>query len=108
MEAEAGAAAGEHWFPPATRISRDLARESWRRPWYSQVPFLVWVLITVPAIWLCDWVLPACTRPPGGPIVFALVIGIVGVVVQPVLVWAAVRLGWLGVLVLTSSARRWS
>ncbi len=103
MEADAGAALGERSVPPSSGISRDLARESWRRPWYSQVfSFLVWVLVSVPAIWLCDWILPGFhTDRPGGPILFAIVIGVIGVVVQPVLVWAAVRLGWLGVLALT-------
>ena len=37
---------------------------------------------------------------PGGPIVFAAVLALVGVVVQPLLVGAAVRLGWLGVALL--------
>ena len=59
------------------------------------------VLVTVPAVWLCDWLLRAstptarraarcsrrCWRSSG-------------VVVQPLLVGAAVRLGWLGVLLL--------
>jgi uncharacterized membrane protein YvlD (DUF360 family) len=103
MAADAGAEASGRRPAPASRISGDLARESWRRPWYSQVlSFLVWVLVTVPAIWLCDWILPGFhTDRPGGPIVFAIVMGIIGVVVQPALVGAAVRLGWLGVLLLT-------
>ena len=62
---------------------------------------LVSVLVIVPAVWLCDWLLPGMhVDEPGGPIVFAAVMALVGVVLQPVLVWAAVRLGWLGVLVL--------
>ena len=101
--AEAGARASGRPGSPSARISGDLARESWRRPWYSQVlSLLVWILISVPAIWLCDWILPGFhTDPPGGPLAFAFVMGIIGVVVQPVLVGAAVRLGWLGVLGLT-------
>jgi uncharacterized membrane protein YvlD (DUF360 family) len=103
MERDTGVAAGAQLDPSASRISGELARESWRRPWYSQVlSFLVWVLVTVPAIWLCDWILPGFHADrPGGPIVFAIVMGLIGVVVQPALVGAAVRLGWLGVLVLT-------
>ena len=101
--ADAGAGAGGRSVPPASRVSGDLVRESWRRPWYSQVlSFLVWVLVSVPAIWLCDWILPGFhTDRPGGPFSFAIVMGIIGVVVHPVLVGAAVRLGWLGVLALT-------
>ena len=103
MERDTGVAAGAQLDPSASRISGELARESWRRPWYSQVlSFLVWVLVTVPAIWLCDWILPGFHADrPGGPIVFAIVMGLIGVVVQPALVGAAVRLGWLGVLLLT-------
>ncbi len=103
MEADAGAGAGGRSRPPSSHISGDLTRESWRRPWYSQLlSFLVLVLLTVPAIWLCDWILPGFhTDRPGGPFAFAVVMGVIGVVVQPVLVGAAVRLGWLGVLALT-------
>ena len=101
--AEAGAKASGRPGSPSARISGDLARESWRRPWYSQVlSFVVWVLVTVPAIWLCDWILPGFhTGRPAGPVAFAIVMGAIGVVVQPLLVGAAVRLGWLGVLALT-------
>ena len=103
MVADSGAGAGGRSSSSSARISADLARESWRRPWYSQaLSFLVWVAVSVPAIWLCDWILPGFhTDRPGGPIAFAIVMGIIGVVVQPVLVGAAVRLGWLGVLGLT-------
>src|SRR4029077_19182749 len=37
---------------------------------------------------------------PGGPVAFAVVLALLGVVVQPLLVGVAVRLGWLGVAVL--------
>jgi uncharacterized membrane protein YvlD (DUF360 family) len=90
--------------PVSTRaqVAGELTRESWRRPWYAQlVAYLVAVLITVPAVWICDWLVPGFhAGPPGGPFLFALVLGLVGVVLQPVLVGAAVRLGWLGVLLL--------
>ena len=40
-------------------LAGDLTRESWQRPWYSQVTsYLLWVLVTVPAVWICDWLLP--------------------------------------------------
>src|SRR6185437_16977081 len=88
---------------PARGIAGDLTRESWQRPWYSQVTaYLLWVLVTVPAVWICDWLLPGFhTDRPWGPVVFAIVLGAVGVLVQPVLVGAAVRLGWAGVFLLT-------
>jgi uncharacterized membrane protein YvlD (DUF360 family) len=87
----------------AGRVAGDLARECWRRPWYTHViSYLVSVLVIVPAIWICDWVLSGLhTARPGGPIAFAAVIGLLAVLLQPLLVGAAVRLGWLGVLVLT-------
>lgn len=99
MVADAGT--GER--APGRGIAGDLTRESWERPWYSQISsFLLWVLITVPAVWICDWLLPGFhTGEPWGPLFFAIVLGVIGVVVQPVLVGAAVRLGWLGLFVLT-------
>jgi uncharacterized membrane protein YvlD (DUF360 family) len=89
--------------PGAGRVAGDLARESWRRPWYTHVvSYVVSVLVIVPAIWICDWVLSGFhTDRPGGPIAFAAVISLLAVLVQPLLVGAAVRLGWVGVLVLT-------
>ena len=52
-------------------------------------------------MWLCDWVLSGFhVDEPGGPSLRGRV-ALVGVVLQPVLVWAAVRLGWLGVFLLT-------
>ena len=84
------------------RVAGALARESMRRPWYTYViSYAVSALLIVPAVWLCDWILPGFhVAEPGWPIVFAAVMALVGVVLQPLLVWAAVRLGWLGVLLL--------
>ncbi len=85
------------------QVAGRLAGETLRRPWYAHVAsYVVSALLIVPAVWLCDWLLPGFhVDEPGGPIAFAAVLALVGVVLQPVLVWAAVRLGWLGVLVLT-------
>ena len=86
----------------AAQVAGELARETWRRPWYSQViSCLVSLLVIVPAVWLCDGLLSGLhVDEPGGPILFAAVMALIGVVLQPVLVWAAVRLGWLGVMLL--------
>ncbi|HET9998354.1 MAG TPA: phage holin family protein [Nocardioides sp.] len=86
----------------AAQVAGALARESMRRPWYTYVvSYAVSALLIVPAVWLCDWILPGFhVAEPGWPVVFAAVMALVGVVLQPVLVWAAVRLGWLGVLLL--------
>jgi uncharacterized membrane protein YvlD (DUF360 family) len=87
----------------ARDVAGELARQSWHRPWYAHaISWVVSVLVMVPAIWLCDWVLSGfSTDRPEGPIVFAALIGLLALVVQPVLVGAAVRLGWFGVLLLT-------
>jgi uncharacterized membrane protein YvlD (DUF360 family) len=84
------------------QVAGALARESMRRPWYTHVfSYAVSVLLMVPAIWLCDRILSGFhVDEPGGPIVFAAVMALVGVMLQPLLVGAAVRLGWLGVALL--------
>ncbi len=83
-------------------MAGNLTRESLLRPAHSQlISYAVSVLLVVPAVWLCDWVLPGFhTDRPWGPVAFAAAISLVSVVVQPILVGAAVRLGWLGVLLL--------
>jgi uncharacterized membrane protein YvlD (DUF360 family) len=104
MVADADAAEGGRERASSRAIAGDLTRESWQRPWYSQVTaYLLWLLITVPAVWICDWWLPGFhVDEPWGPLVFAAVMGVIGVLVQPVLVGVAVRLGWAGVLILTA------
>jgi uncharacterized membrane protein YvlD (DUF360 family) len=103
MVADADAEERGHGPAPVGGIAGDLTREGWQRPWYSQVTaFLLLVLVTVPAVWICDWLLSGFhTDRPWGPLVFAIVMGAVGVLAQPVLVGAAVRLGWAGVFLLT-------
>ena len=83
-------------------VASDLVRETWQRPWYAHVTsYVVSVLVIVPAIWLCDWVLPGFhATEPGGPFAFAALLSLLAVVSQPLLVGAAVRLGWLAVLLL--------
>jgi uncharacterized membrane protein YvlD (DUF360 family) len=85
-----------------TSVSGDLIGDSWRRPWYAHViSYIVSVLLIVPAIWLCDWVLDGFhANEPGGPFMFAAALALLSVAVQPLLIGLAVRLGWLGVLLL--------
>lgn len=72
------------------------------RPWPSKVAsFLLWLLGTGVAVLVCSEVISGFhAERPWGPVLFALGLGIVGVVVQPVLVAGAVRVGWLGVIAL--------
>jgi uncharacterized membrane protein YvlD (DUF360 family) len=56
---------------------------------------------TALAVLLCNWLVPGFyAEPPVAPLLFALVLGVVGMLLQPLLVAGAVRLGWLGVLAL--------
>lgn len=86
--------------PP--RVAGALARESMRRRWYTYViSYLASVLVIIPAVWLCDWVLSGFhLEEPGGAIVFSAVLALLGVVAQPLLVGVAVRLGWVVVALL--------
>jgi uncharacterized membrane protein YvlD (DUF360 family) len=88
-------------------VAGDLTRETFGRPWYVQVlGYLTSVLVTVPAIWLCDVIFSGFhANWPGGPVAFAAVLGLVGGLLQPVLVGAAVRLGWLGVALLAFTGK---
>ena len=83
--AEANAEDDDRGPAQAQGVARDLTRESWRRPWYSQlIAYLLWVLVTVPAVWLCDWLLSGFhTGRPWGPLVFAAVMGVVGLSFSP-------------------------
>jgi uncharacterized membrane protein YvlD (DUF360 family) len=83
-------------------LAGQLARASRRRSWYSWAASCVlWVLVTVLAVLFCNWALPGFhADTPWGPLEFALVLGVTGLLLQPLLVAGAVRLGWLGVLLL--------
>jgi uncharacterized membrane protein YvlD (DUF360 family) len=92
---------------PATAARRSalagrLAHDVRHRRWYSWLaPVAVWVVGTALAVLLADAILPGFhAGGPFGPLAFAVVLGIAGVALQPLLVAGAVRLGWLGVLVL--------
>lgn len=86
----------------SSALAVDLARSTWNRPWYSRAAsLLLSVVVTVLAVLLCNVVVPGFhADSPGGPLGFALVLGALGVVLRPLLVAGAVRLGWVGVLLL--------
>ena len=78
-------------------VSARLGRESLGGSWRVQV---VSVLARL-AVVICDAVVPGFHADmPLGPITFALVLGAVALVMQPIMVAGAVLMGWLGVLVL--------
>ena len=62
------------------QVAGELTRESFRRPWAAQLgAYVMTVLVMVPAVWICDWALPGFhTGPPGGPLLFAAVLALVG------------------------------
>src|SRR5262245_57216335 len=93
---------------PATAGSRQaalagqLVHSARHRPLSSWLASAVaWVVATALAVLLADAIVPGFhVDLPWGPIGFAVVLGVVGLILQPLLVAGAVRLGWVGVLVL--------
>jgi uncharacterized membrane protein YvlD (DUF360 family) len=87
---------------PRAALAGRLARGARHRPWYSSVASLgLWLVATVLAVLLADAIVPGFHADfPLGPLGFAVVLGIAGVALQPLLVAGAVRLGWVGVLLL--------
>jgi uncharacterized membrane protein YvlD (DUF360 family) len=83
-------------------LASGLVQDVRTRPWPSQVAtFLLWLLGTGVAVLVCNELVPGFhAQPPWGPLLFGVALAIVGVVVQPVLVAGAVRVGWLGVVTL--------
>src|SRR4051812_13813009 len=83
-------------------VSARLGRESLRAPWRVQVLSAVARLAVISvAVLICDAIVPGFHADlPLGPIMFALVLGAVALVMQPIMVAGAVLLGWLGVLLL--------
>jgi len=60
-----------------------------------------WLVAVTLAVVICDWAVPGFhTSWPWGPLLFGVVLTVVGMVLQPLLVAGAVRLGWFGVLAL--------
>lgn len=83
-------------------VSARLGRESLGASWRVQVLSAVARLaVTAVAVLICDQVVPGFHADlPEGPIIFAVVLGAVALVMQPIMVAGAVLLGWVGVLVL--------
>ncbi|QWZ08788.1 phage holin family protein [Nocardioides panacis] len=79
-----------------------LGRESLDAPWTVRaLALLARIAVTSLAVVVCDWVLPGFqTDSPEGPITFAVLLGVVSLVMQPLMVGGAVLLGWAGVLLL--------
>jgi uncharacterized membrane protein YvlD (DUF360 family) len=83
-------------------LAGHLARAARGRTWYSWIgSFVLWVLTTTLAVLFCNWVVPGFHADfPWGPVGFAVVLGVTGLLLEPLLVAGAVRLGWIGVLLL--------
>ncbi len=85
-----------------SELAGSLAHGVRHRPWYSSLASAaLWLVATALAVLLADAILPGFHADvPFGPLGFAVVLGIAGLVLQPLLVAGAVRLGWFGVLLL--------
>ncbi|MEU8225592.1 phage holin family protein [Kribbella sp. NPDC048915] len=79
-----------------------LGRGVRHRRWYSWLASAaLWLVATTLAILLADALLSGFhANLPFGPLGFAVVLGIVGLTLQPLLVAGAARFGWVGVLLL--------
>ncbi|HEX5532137.1 MAG TPA: alkaline phosphatase family protein [Actinomycetales bacterium] len=86
----------------STALARSIAGDLRRRPLAAQLASLVlWLLAASLAVVVCDWLVPGFhAEAPLGPLLFAVVLGAIGLAVQPLLVAGAVRIGWLGVAAL--------
>ncbi|MET1059651.1 MAG: alkaline phosphatase family protein [Nocardioides sp.] len=84
-----------------SELAGRLASDSLDKPWSARIAFLLgWVVATVLAVLFCNAVVPGFHADvPWGPLEFALLLAATGVVLQPLLVAGAVRIGWLGIVV---------
>jgi len=83
-------------------VAADLGRSAWHQPWYARVAtFVVSVAVIWLAVALCDVIMSGFNAAlPWGGLAFAVVLAVLGTLLRPLLVAGAVRLGWLGVLLL--------
>ena len=93
-----GSAQQQHRLESSVELGRESFDTSWK---VRALSLLARLAVTSLAVVVCDWVLPGFqTDAPEGPITFAVVLGIVSLVMQPLMVGGAVLLGWAGVLLL--------
>ncbi|MGW1339519.1 phage holin family protein [Kribbella sp. NPDC002412] len=85
-----------------SELAGRLAHGVRHRRWYSSLASAaLWLVATALAVLLADAIVPGFHADrPLGPLGFAIVLGIAGMTLQPLLVAGAVRLGWVGVLFL--------
>jgi hypothetical protein len=83
-------------------LASEIARDNASRPMRVQAAsFLMWIGATTLGVVLCNTLVAGFHASwPTGAIGLAVVLGVVGVLLQPLLVAGAVRLGWFGVLLL--------
>lgn len=79
-----------------------LASDSLDMPWSARIASLLgWLIATVLAVLLCNEVVSGFHADvPWGPLEFAVLLGATGLLLQPFLVAGAVRIGWLGIILL--------
>jgi len=85
-----------------SELAGQLAHGVRHRRWYSSLASAaLWLVATSLAVLLADAIVSGFQADrPFGPLGFAVVLGITGLALQPLLVAGAVRLGWIGVLLL--------
>jgi uncharacterized membrane protein YvlD (DUF360 family) len=82
-----------------TRLAGRLARAVRGRPMRAQAAaLLLWLVTTSLAVLLCNRIVPGFyAEPPWAPLLFSVALAVTGLILQPLMVAGAVRLGWFGV-----------
>ncbi len=85
-----------------SKLAGQLARGTVDRHWKARIaPIVAWLFATVLAVWFCNAVVPGFHADlPWGALEFAVILGVTGLLLQPVLIAGAVRIGWVGILLL--------
>ena len=85
-----------------SELASRLASDSLDVPWTARFVSLAgWVIATVLAVLVCDAIVPGFhVDVPWGPLEFSALLGVTGFVLQPFLVAGAVRIGWVGIILL--------
>jgi hypothetical protein len=84
------------------KLAGSLARGSRDQPWSARIASLsTWLIATVLAVLFCDAVVAGFhAEVPWGPLEFAVLLAVVGYLLQPLLVAGAVLIGWIGIILL--------